>query len=368
MLSLSNELSVPQIFFNETHIGGADKTLDLLKRWDEELSDSDDSHTKQTPLERYKEEVESKPDPTDSRLQAPTEPPIPLASPPPRSSNQMDDEFELPSSNDSSSNKTSSYAKLYQTLLQILPRESKPYRGKSYKNCFTGKEAVDAVLYHYHLEHRNDAVAFLITLQQAKMLDHVTHDHPIDDNMKFYRLQSFFQPHLLNTIRVWSDRVDPNANALVIRLKSMLNQVISNATDPSSDCKVDYIKAKQDPLFWVFQEASCELQKINMGELTATATLAFGINLYNLMILHAFVQLGIPDTMYQRVNFFNKIGYNIGGQNFTFNQLEHGILRSNKKIPYTLFAPFSLNDSRLSMILEKLDPRIHFALNCGAKR
>jgi glutaredoxin len=38
MLSLSDRLTVPQIFMNDKHIGGADDTLNLLDIWDDDTS------------------------------------------------------------------------------------------------------------------------------------------------------------------------------------------------------------------------------------------------------------------------------------------------------------------------------------------
>ena len=36
MISLSDRLTVPQVFFNEKHIGGSEETLKLLSEWDDE--------------------------------------------------------------------------------------------------------------------------------------------------------------------------------------------------------------------------------------------------------------------------------------------------------------------------------------------
>lgn len=87
MLSLSDKLTVPQVFSNKTYIGGADDTLALLKRWDEE-------NTYPTALERYQKEIESLPEPTDSRLEIPTISPVPEPLPPPR--NEEEDAIGLP--------------------------------------------------------------------------------------------------------------------------------------------------------------------------------------------------------------------------------------------------------------------------------
>ena len=52
----------------------------------------------------------------------------------------------------------------------------------------------------------------------------------------------------------------------------------------------------------------------------------------------------------------------------TLNEIENGILRSNRASAATLFLrPFRGNDKRLKFIVSEADARIHFALNCGAK-
>ena len=69
-----------------------------------------------------------------------------------------------------------------------------------------------------------------------------------------------------------------------------------------------------------------------------------------------------------RYKFFSTVSYNIGGLIFTLNDIENGILRGNKPSMATLYlTPFSKNDPKLSHALESVEPRIHFALNCGAK-
>ena len=62
MLSMSDRLTVPQVFFNEKHIGGADDTFAVLSRW---FTD-----TAKTALEHYQQDVGDLPDPTEPRLAA----------------------------------------------------------------------------------------------------------------------------------------------------------------------------------------------------------------------------------------------------------------------------------------------------------
>ena len=58
----------------------------------------------------------------------------------------------------------------------------------------------------------------------------------------------------------------------------------------------------------------------------------------------------------------------IGGFLYSLNDIENGILRSNRQSMGTLYRkPFKSGDPRLKISLAHVDPRIHFALNCGAK-
>lgn len=108
-------------------------------------------------------------------------------------------------------------------------------------------------------------------------------------------------------------------------------------------------------------------------QLTNEQKLSFFINLYNVLILHANVNLGFPDnTVDARSNFFRgNTGalYNIGGHNFSPDDIEHGILRANHAHPSGIQNGdkyFIDTDPRSKLALTTLDPRIHFILNCGA--
>lgn len=93
---------------------------------------------------------------------------------------------------------------------------------------------------------------------------------------------------------------------------------------------------------------------------------AFGINVYNLMIKYAFMKLGIGNTDIARAAFFTGVRFNLGGYFFSFQDLENGILRGNRRAPYALSAQIGRNDPRAKFVMRDVDCRIHFALNCGA--
>lgn len=66
---------------------------------------------------------------------------------------------------------------------------------------------------------------------------------------------------------------------------------------------------------------------------------------------------------------WTNLAYNVGGLFFTLDEIEHGVLRCNKGHPKDGGQPtFGVkSDARLELVLTHFDPRIHFALNCGAQ-
>ncbi len=95
--------------------------------------------------------------------------------------------------------------------------------------------------------------------------------------------------------------------------------------------------------------------------------LAFWINIYNTAVIHGVIELGLERSVKEFRGFFDRMTYEIGGFLFSLNDMEHGILRGNRRHTYGLLKPFQKKDSRLAFSVTPLDPRIHFALVCGAR-
>lgn len=73
----------------------------------------------------------------------------------------------------------------------------------------------------------------------------------------------------------------------------------------------------------------------------------------------------LPDSVLNVQQFWKKTCYNVAGHTFSLDDIEHGILRGNKPHPSSMSPPFNPKDLRLKFVCT-LDPRIHFALVCGA--
>ncbi|MCP4681165.1 MAG: DUF547 domain-containing protein [Desulfobacterales bacterium] len=132
--------------------------------------------------------------------------------------------------------------------------------------------------------------------------------------------------------------------------------------------RIDYRAMKASPEYLDYQEIASGLQAFDPSALISSSRkMGFWINLYNTIVVHGIVELGIVSSVREVPDFFTKIAYQIGNLTFTADEIEHGILRGNARPPYRLLPVFKRNDPRCSLTLKRIDPRIHFALVCGSR-
>ena len=351
MISLADHTTVPQVFFNNKHIGGSNETLATLSKWDEEIT-KDDGMDK-TPYDRYVRLIKSQPEPSEQRLSIPE----------PSACEEMDFTTSRTGESVQLNKKEYTTLELTKLLIQNIPRDSLTYWGCMYYNCFTGSSGVTALLQMFDLISRAEAIQLGLKLQRKKYLHHVCNDHKFGDNEFYYRLQPLHTPSILNSFRVWSSSVDEEPANVIHRLKKLWSKLESSHLN---DGKVDDASIHNDELYWKFEEDICELQSIDLKHMDDNNRKAFVINVYNLMIKYAFCKVGIANTTRDRSSFFGDMSINVGGLVYSFDDLEHGILRANTRHPYQPMKRFGIMDRRKHIALKSLDPRIHFALNCGA--
>ena len=104
---------------------------------------------------------------------------------------------------------------------------------------------------------------------------------------------------------------------------------------------------------------------------TRQEKMTFWINLYNALVLDAVIHFGVQRSVTEGrlgvLAFFRRAAYNVGGYRVSADDIEHGILRSNKGHPYLPGAHFNQDDQHQKWIISPLDVRIHFALNCASR-
>ena len=172
----------------------------------------------------------------------------------------------------------------------------------------------------------------------------MTHE-AVQKQVGFLMLEEFkLNVLLVRSLLTRPKRVVLNANATrIISSESWLDQV--RQASKESDLEPARFEIPHDPL-----EAR-----------------AFWINLYNALTLEAMMRANIQNTVLEFPGFFDCCAYQVHFDSLEFsltlNEIEHGVLRGNRAIIFS--PPFAMNDPRRSLVLP-LEPRIHFALNCGA--
>jgi len=131
---------------------------------------------------------------------------------------------------------------------------------------------------------------------------------------------------------------------------------------------VHYSKIRGSRPFEHYKSLAAELQSFDLKKLQPRdQRLSFWINIYNTAVIHGVIELGLQKSVKEFRGFFDRVTYEVGGYRFSLNDIEHGILRGNRKHPYRLFKPFRKGDSRIEFSIIPMEPRVHFTLVCGAR-
>jgi len=179
-------------------------------------------------------------------------------------------------------------------------------------------------------------------------------------------LEAISNTQCLNTSQM-SSSVLTNPDEMSQNIRNILLKLFSTFLSEDGG-SVDYKGISQSKLFQQFKQLAIELQRVDLLSMSESQKIAFFINIYNALVIHGHVEKGVPTTTYARYKFFSGTSYNIGGFVFSLNDIENGILRANRASMATLYRkPLNQSDARMPVILSKVEPRIHFALNCGAK-
>jgi hypothetical protein len=149
-------------------------------------------------------------------------------------------------------------------------------------------------------------------------------------------------------------------------LQQSVLAAIGTATRP--DGRLDYHALRRSPAWQEAARRAGDLRTVSLAALEAgPARLAFWINVYNALVFHGVVALGIRRTVRERRGFYRRVSYRIGGVVLSADDVEHGILRGNARRGWLGLRRFGPRDPRRALAVHPVDPRIHFAITCGAR-
>ncbi|XP_058471459.1 uncharacterized protein zgc:152951 isoform X1 [Solea solea] len=337
---LTGRSTVPQIFFNNIHVGGND---DLQKLAPEEL-------------QRLVSVVKEVPLPADA-------PPLPEGDQSEDEAGETDGEFVC---------EKDELADLVADLKHGSVIGSQRRGLTLYKKSFSGAHLVEWLQKEKGMamaEACNTGQAllekkYMVSVHGSGQQDG-TFGEGKDSMDTLYRLLED-DPHSALNAGQTASCTPLQAGELSLLLREMILKLFSEHL--SADGKsVDYKGMSANPVFERYCELAIQLQRVELLSLSREEKLAFFINIYNALVIHGALRLGVPTNIWQRYRFFNYVSYLIGGEVFTLQDIENGVLRGNRKGLAQFCRPFSKTDPRLQVALPHVEPLIHFALNCGAK-
>ncbi|KAL1309990.1 hypothetical protein HN51_052701 [Arachis hypogaea] len=326
----SGSTSVPKVYFNEILIGGLSelKTLKESGNLDEKI----DFLIGEAPL-----------------FEAP-QPPL---------SGEDDD---------SSSGAIDELAVIVRKMKESIPVKDRFHKMRRFTNCFLGSEAVDFLSEDQYLE-RPEAVEFGRKLASKLFFYHVLDENIFEDGNHLYRFldDDPIVASQCHNIPKGITTVKPKPIAEIASRLRYLSYAMFEAYVFEDGRRVDYTSLHASEEFARYLRTVEELQRVEIWDMSREEKLAFFINLYNMMAIHAILVLGHASGAMERRKLFGEFKYVIGGSTYSLSAIQNGILRGNQRPPYNLKKPFGSKDRRLKVALPYPEPLIHFALVCGSR-
>jgi len=249
--------------------------------------------------------------------------------------------------------------------LEIINRTS--FGIIKYGNCFIANESVGWLRTRMGWSPAN-ALFFMRLLHTKQIIRNcVDKDAKFENDVSFWRFQSD-EKGPLNWKFIWTAHAEGDpcviVEGLLAKLLEMVRLVAPKKFLSQQETLACLEKVSTIKNFKKFQKEISVLQKIKCDFSSENKKKAFWINVYNMLATHSLITKAIAHvnpfaTYYTRKDFFANMLYIIGGENFSLDDIETGILR---KVDY-----FKENDPRSSLQLQRRDFRIHCCLGCLTK-
>lgn len=178
----------------------------------------------------------------------------------------------------------------------------------------------------------------------------------------------------------WSPHWRTDASCTMSPTNTRLRKNVAENTSPyTSMVAVCWISVDNDRLHYAekmlqnFRYLVQGLERLNPGKLKHEEKLAFWINIYNALMMHAYLAYGIPRNHIKRVSLLQKASYKIGAHSINAHTIEHSLLgcRSHRPAHWiqALLSPVSKlrGAHRQAYALDKPEPLACFAICCGGQ-
>lgn len=114
-----------------------------------------------------------------------------------------------------------------------------------------------------------------------------------------------------------------------------------------------------------------QLSKVNPSCMDRDQRLAFWINLYNALIMHAYLAYGVPRNDIKLFSLMQKACYTVGGQSFSAAEIEFVILKMKTPVHRPQLSlmltlnKFKITEDHKKYSIDEFEPLLLFGLSCG---
>ncbi|KAH7301050.1 hypothetical protein KP509_23G010000 [Ceratopteris richardii] len=321
--------SVPQVFFNDEFVGGFEElnAWEVKKELDEKLKNALDT-------------------------ECPATAPQPIV--------YGEDEQE--------NIKLDAFAEVVRKLKEKIQVKDHFYKMRYFTRCFTASEALEVFTEDQYCE-KEEAVEFGRQVAAKHFFHHVLQENLFEDGNHFYRFLEH-DPIISTKCFNFSGSINDSEPLAATEIEANLRKFTLAIIDSyvSDDGKrVDYRSISMSEEFRRYIKMAESLHRFNVSTFSREEKLAFFINLYNIMTIHAILVLGHPNGPLDRRRLFGDFQYLVGGYPYSLSAIQNGVLRGNQRPPYQLIKPFGPKDRRLPVALGEPECLIHFALTCASR-
>ena len=251
--------------------------------------------------------------------------------------------------------------------------------------------------------------------------DGKANDENVFQNASLFRLRADADPGCVNdTRRVWpegTDDPDPNATLercmrVLARLEARHTEAVNGDAGGAPRLRVNRAALARDVTFLRVVDRLSFLKRVSLerfrnvsktpkGCFPDAHLAAFLINAYNACVRVALTTVGVPSGALARATYFKRVGVRFRDGFYSLDDIEHGLLRGNAETSSLLGGLLGTRarsrqippgDPRAAHVVrwgppeasaetrdpardsarkppphDENDPRVHFALNCGAR-
>ncbi|XP_007012494.2 PREDICTED: uncharacterized protein LOC18588192 isoform X1 [Theobroma cacao] len=114
-----------------------------------------------------------------------------------------------------------------------------------------------------------------------------------------------------------------------------------------------------------------QLARVNPSQMSCSEKLAFWVNLYNALIMHAYLAYGVPRNDIKLFSLMQKAAYIVGGLSVSAADIECTILKMNPAAyrpqiaGFLALHKFKASDEQQKYSIDHPEPLLYFALSCG---